>query len=680
MARLLATIAAFMLAGTISGHEIHMFDTLEVEGRGTPLVGEAVSASEGYVGQIDLESRPLLRTGEILETIPGLVVTQHSGSGKANQYFLRGFNLDHGTDFSTSIDGMPVNLVTHGHGQGYTDFNFVIPELVANMNYLKGSYYAGVGNFSSAGSVAISTVDSLESGLARITVGEDSYFRALVADSQQVGEGDLLFALERNTNNGPWDLDENLDKLNGQLKYTQDLVDGSFSVSLMGYDSSWDSTDQIPERAVSQGLISDLGFLDDSVGGESSRYSLSTNWLKRDGDAATQVSAYAISYDMNLWSNFTYFLEDPVQGDQFEQADDRMIYGLSASRLLSGQTIFDRSVQSTFGAQVRYDDIDNVGLYRTAQRQRLSSIREDSVKELAMSVFYDALVNWSGRFKTVFGLRADRYAFDVNSDLSANSGSENDFRLSPKFNAVYAVNENAEYYFSAGYGFHSNDARGTTIAIDPADGVKPVDPVDPLVGSKGAEIGARFHWFDNLNTSVAVWGLRLDSELLYVGDAGSTEASDPSERFGIELANHYAASEWMSFDFDLAVTDASLRVPGSEDEIPGAVDSVASAGVSFNPNNGWFGSLRFRHFGDRPLNEDGSVQSGSFSAFNARLGYKAESWWISLDLLNAFDSDSQDITYFYESRLPGEPAEGVADRHYHIIEPRSARLNFSWRF
>lgn len=489
-----------------------------------------------------------------------------------------------------------------------------------------------------------------------------------------------MFALERNTNNGPWDLDENLDKLNGQLKYTQELDDGSFSVSLMGYGSSWGSTDQIPERAVSQGLISDLGFLDDTVGGESSRYSVSTNWLKRGGDASTQVSAYAIRYDMNLWSNFTYFLEDPVQGDQFEQADDRMIYGLSASRLLSGQTIFDRSVQSTFGAQIRYDDIDNVGLYRTAQRQRLSSIREDTVKELATSVFYDALVNWSGRLKTTFGLRADRYAFDVDSDLSANSGSENDFRLSPKFNAVYAANENTEYYFSAGYGFHSNDARGTTITIDPADRVTPIDRVDPIVGSKGAELGARFHWFDDLNTSIAVWGLRLDSELLYVGDAGNTEASDPSERYGIEVANHYAASEWMSFDFDFAVTDTSLRIPGSEDEIPGAVDSVASAGVSFNPNNGWFGSLCFRHFGDRPLNEDGSVQSGSFSAFNARLGYKTERWWISLDLLNAFDSDSRDITYFYESRLPGERAEGVADRHYHIIEPRSARLNFRWRF
>jgi len=681
MYRLLAIFGALLLAGTISGHEIHMFDTLEVEGRGTPLVGEAVSASEGYVGQIDLESRPLLRTGEILETIPGLVVTQHSGSGKANQYFLRGFNLDHGTDFSTSIDGMPVNMVSHGHGQGYTDINFVIPELVGNMNYLKGSYYSGVGNFSSAGSVAISTVDSLESGLARITLGEDRYFRALVADSQEVRDGDILFALERATNNGPWDLDENLDKLNGQFKFTRELDDVAYSISVMGYQSSWDATDQIPERAISQGLISDLGYLDDSVGGESSRYSVSTNWLRRDGDAATRVSAYAISYDMNLWSNFTYFLEDPVQGDQFEQADDRMIYGLSVSRSLSGRSIFDRSLQSTFGAQIRLDDIDGVGLYRTAQRERLSTIREDSVKELATSVFYDALINWSGRLKTTFGLRADRYAFDVDSSLPVNSGSEDDFRLSPKFNAVYAVNESAEYYFSAGYGFHSNDARGTTIAIDPADGVTPIDPVDPLVGSKGAEMGARFHWFDNLNTSVALWGLRLDSELLYVGDAGSTEASDPSERFGIELANHYAASEWMSFDFDFAVTDASLRIQGSsEDKIPGAVDSVASAGVSFNPSNGWFGSLRFRHFGDRPLNEDGSVQSDSFSAFNARLGYKAERWWISLDLLNAFDSDSQDIAYFYESRLPGEPAEGVADRHFHKIEPRSARLNFSWRF
>ncbi len=677
----LSWFACVAFASIACAHDVYDLDAFKVEGRGTPLIGEAVSASQGYVGQIDLEARPMLRSGEILETIPGLIVTQHSGTGKANQYFLRGFNLDHGTDFLTTVDGMPVNMVTHGHGQGYSDINFVIPELVDLIGYFKGSYYAAVGDFASAGSASITTVDTLDSGLAKLSLGEDQYFRALVADSQGFGQGNLLAALERQTNDGPWDLDEDLDKTNGVLKFSRQSGDDSFAVTLMGYDASWNSADQIPERAVEQGLISPFGSLDQSVGGKSSRYSISTDWSQSSGDVTTKANAYAIAYDMNLWSNFTYFLDDPVNGDQFEQADRRMIYGLSASRSYYRQSFFGRDARHTFGAQLRFDDIEEVGLYKTVDRRRISTVREDAIDELAASVFYETLVSWSGNLKTTLGLRADYYDFDVSSGLTANSGAVDDTIISPKFNAIYTTDNDVEYYFSAGYGFHSNDARGTTIRVDPNDGTTPVSPVDPLVRSQGAETGVRVSWRDNLNTSIAIWGLRLDSELLYVGDAGNTEASRPSERSGIEIANHFAPNDWLSFDLDLALTDASFRDEDpSGREIPGAIDKVASAGVSINPSNGWFGALRWRYFGGRPLIEDGSVESNSFSAFNGRIGYKQERWMVSLDLLNALDSRDHDITYFYASRLPGESGEGVEDRHFHVIEPRSLRLNLSWRF
>ena len=272
-------------------------ETVEVEGRRINLVGEAVSASEGIVGQQEISLRPLLRTGEVLELVPGMVVTQHSGTGKANQYFLRGFNLDHGTDFATSVDGMPVNMRTHGHGQGYSDLNFLIPEVVSQLAYKKGAYYADVGDFSGAGGAQISTTSSLEQGLLELTLGEDNFYRVLAMNSLKIAGGTTTVAVEGNRYDGPWsDIEEDLDKINVFLKHAIPLEDGQLSFTMMAYDNSWNSADQIPSRAVDQGIIDELGSIDKTVGGESSRYSLNANlelgnWIG---------SAYVIDYDLNL--------------------------------------------------------------------------------------------------------------------------------------------------------------------------------------------------------------------------------------------------------------------------------------------------------------------------------------------------------------------------------------------
>ena len=661
-------------------------EAVVVEGRRINLLGEAISASEGVVGQKEIELRPLLRTGEVLELVPGMVVTQHSGTGKANQYFLRGFNLDHGTDFATTIDGMPVNMRTHGHGQGYTDLNFLIPETVSQLTYKKGAYYADIGDFSGAGSAQIATSNTLKHGVAEATVGEDNYYRLMLMNSTPMAGGETLFALEANRYDGPWsDIEEDLDKLNLLLKHTIPLNGGNLSLSLMAYDNSWNSADQIPGRAVEQGIIDELGSLDDTVGGESSRYSLSANWQV----GGWQGSAYAIDYDLNLWSNFTYFLDDENSGDQFKQVDDRMIYGGQLSYSQDG-TLAGHAMSNRFGVELRIDDIDEVGIYHTQARQRLGVTRSDQVTESSIGAYWENRITWSDRLRSVLGVRYDYYDFDVDDqagintngiDLSANSGSANDDLPSLKGSLIYTFGNEWEAYVSAGQGFHSNDARGTTIQVDPSDGIA-VDTVDPLVRSLGYEMGARGFISDRINTSLALWVLELDSELLFVGDAGNTEASRGSERKGVEITAYYHLTEQWSLDLEYAYTDAEFTDSAPEgDEIPGAIEHVLQAGLNADFASGWFGSLRVRYFGERPLIEDGSVKSHPSTVWNLRAGYRVADWTFKADILNLTDSDDHDIDYYYASRLGSEPTGlETEDIHYHVLEPRTIRVSAGYQF
>jgi outer membrane receptor protein involved in Fe transport len=656
----------------------HEIEEIVVKERWDNPVGRSLSASQGVVGQEQLELRPILRTGEILEVVPGLIVTQHSGTGKSNQMFLRGFNLDHGTDFATWVDGMPVNMRTHAHGQGYTDLNFLMPELIESVEYLKGPYYAGAGDFSAAGSAHIRTFDSLEQGQLKAGLGEDGYARFLAADSVAVAGGELLAAGVAHFYDGPWDdIDEDLKRYSGMLKYSHRHEDGSFwGAALYGYDAEWNSADQIPRRAVREGLISDRGSLDKSVGGESSRYSLSAWGDDRLGPGLLSANAYAIYYDLDLWSNFTYFLDDPVDGDQFRQSDDRMIYGGS---LDYGWGHGERSIHR-LGAELRYDDIDGVGLYNTRDRRRLGTVREDDVEQLSVAVYYQNEFLWTDKLRSILGVRGDYYDFDVRSDLDANSGNEDDAQLSPKLTLIYGVSEALELYASAGRGFHSNDARGTTINVDPVSG-DPVQSVDPIVSADGAETGFRFFWQDRLNVSMALWYLELDSELLFVGDAGTTEPVRGSRRYGVELPVYLLFSDYYSADLEVALSHAEFKTDrGEGDDIPGAVDTVIAAGLSARYPSGPYGSLRARYFGERPLTEDGDVKSGATLTFNAMIGYERGPLDLRLEVLNLFDSDDDDITYYYASRLQNEPLGGVEDIHFHPIEPRTVRGYVTWRF
>jgi hypothetical protein len=657
--------------------------TIVVHGRQDDLVGIAGTASEGTTGREQLQWRPLLRPGELLETVPGLIATQHSGTGKANQYFLRGFNLDHGTDFATSVDGMPVNLPTHGHGQGYTDVNFLIPELVDNVTYWKGPYHAAIGDFSAAGGAQIALADDLPGNTIGVTVGTDAYLRGLATGAVRVGDARLVYGLETLGYDGPWVDDENLRKGNGVVRYLAGDQRNGWHLTLMGYGSDWDSTDQIPARAVERGEIDRLGAIDGTTGGESSRFSLSGGWHTGDHDRQTKVSAYAILYRMNLWSNFTYFLDDPVNGDQFEQVDRRTVLGGEAThRWLAhvGGIGFD----TTVGVQVRTDLIGEVGLHKTAERQRLSTVRDDEVQEYALGVFASSTVTFTEWFRAVPGMRADLYHFEVDADIPENTGSESDGIVSPKLALVFGPWKRTEFSLAGGLGFHSNDARGTTTTIDPNDGVTAIDPVDPLVRSTGTEIGVRTSIVDGLRSTVTLWWLEIESELLFIGDAGTTEATRPSERWGVEFSNYWRVASWLDLDVDYAWTHAEFTDSDPDgDRIPGSPEQVVGAGITVH-RDGWFASLRLRWFGPRPLIEDNSVRSDSTMLVNLGAGYTWKNLSFQLELLNLLDSEDHDIDYYYESQLTSEvPPGGTGpqeDIHFHPVEPFGVRGGVSYTF
>ena len=655
-------------------------EEIVVEGRGADLVGIAGAASEGRVGQAQLAPRPLLRVGEVLETVPGLIVTQHSGSGKANQFFLRGFNLDHGTDFSASVEGVPMNLPTHGHGQGWLDLNFLIPELIEGIAFDKGPYDAAGGNFSSAGSARIRLARRLDRSIARAEGGTDEYARGLFAASSRAGRGDVLYALNTQYYNGPWVNPENSLLLSGVLKYAVGTVADGYSVTAIGYHNDWDASDQVARRAVETGRISDLGTLDPSDGGGADRYTLAGLWSNTAaGGARTQANAYAAYSDLDLFSNFTYFLDNPTQGDQFEQVDRRFYTGAGVSHAWPGR-LLGRGSLNTVGAALRHDQIFEVGLHRSSGRERIGTVRSDDVAETSLGAYVENETRWSPVFRTTVGVRGDVYRFDVASDLAANSGTETDFIASPKLSLAFGPWSRTEGYLNLGLGFHSNDARGTTITVDPVSG-DPAERVDPLVRTRGAELGARTAAIPGLQSTVALWYIGLDSELVFVGDAGGTEASDASEHYGVELNNYYAVTDWLNLNLDLALTESHFTEGDpDEDRIENSIGQIVTGGIYAGGERGWLGSLQLRYFGPRPLSADGRIEAAATTLLNAKLGYRFRSVAVALDVLNLLDADDADVSYFYPSRLQGEPADGIEDVHFHPVIPRTARLSVTGRF
>lgn len=649
-----------------AAHPIEPEDEMLVFGRGINLLGQARSGSEGLVGYSDFDYRPFSRVGELVEVIPGLVATQHSGSGKSNQYYLRGFNLDHGTDFAAFIDGAPINFRTHGHGQGYLDLNFLIPELIETVSFRKGPYFSDVGDFTAAATAAFKTYDELPESVASATIGEAGFRRGLVAASFDGLGGVFTAAAETVFTDSPYVLDEELEKYNGLLKYAGKAGERRWSVSLSAYDSSWTSTDQVPLRAIVSGQIDRLGFIDPDLGGETTRLALNAQY----STSKTQLSAYAMYYELSLFSNFTYFAADPVNGDEFEQRDERVVFGGSGHRDFD-ISLFGDDASVRIGGDIRYDDIFDLGLFQTAGRQRLITIRNDNVREFSLGGFAELNVALTDQLRLSVGVRGDVYRYDVDANLDENSGDGNDGIITPTANLAWRATDQLEFYASYGQGFHSNDVRGAATTIDPVTRIQ-TDQVPVLVRAEGAELGLRFA-DDQFNVTLAGFWLELDSELVFVGDAGTTEPNDGSRRFGVEFSGFWRPTDWITFDISAAYTDARFKgMPSGEDRIPQAVETVIGGGVLVGPIRDVTLSARLRHFGEAPLIEDGSVTSDPTTVVNLGAYYDLGPLRFGLDILNVFDSKDADITYFFESQLPGETAP-VEDIHLHPIEPRQVR-------
>ncbi len=648
-------------------------DDIIVYGRALAQIGTATSGSQGVVGYRDFEDKPLSRVGELVENVPGVIATQHSGTGKANQYFLRGFNLDHGTDFAGFVDGVPINMRTHGHGQGYLDLNFLIPELVERIDYRKGPYFADVGDFSAAGTVRFTTATRLRAPIVQAYVGMYGYYRGLAAGSTKLGQGDLLLALDGTRSNGPWVLDEDLKEINSLIKYSQGTADHGWTVGFTGYRATWNATDQVPLRAVRDGLISRFGNIDPYLGGQTTRLGLTGNGTF----GGTTITLYALYYRFRLISNFTYFLDDPLRGDEFEQRDQRGVFGGAARRDIDIR-LGDVPVELTVGADARYDHIGKIGLYHTERGAIIGTVRQDRVDEYSGTLYAEGAASLTPRLRLVLGLRGDLYGYDVDAEtLTANSGHGHDGILGPKAALAWRATDHLEFYANYGESFHSNDVRGAAIRFDPKTG-DPARQVEVLVKARGEELGARLE-YPRFTASLVAFHLSLGSELVFSGDGGTTEPNDATRRVGVEATVFWRPTNWLTLDGSAAATRARFHdVAPGETRIPNSVGNVVAGGAEVDFRHGITGSLRLRHFGAAPLIEDDRAKSKPTTLVNLGGYWRFGRVKVGIDILNLLGSRDNDITYFYTSRVPGEPSEGLDDYHFHPVEPRQVRASLRY--
>jgi outer membrane receptor protein involved in Fe transport len=698
-------LATAALADDVANSE-QQLQTVTVVATG---VSSMQAASAGDVSQAEIASQPLLRPGTVLENVPGLIVTQHSGEGKANQYFLRAFNLDHGTDLASEIDDVPVNMPTHAHGQGYSDLNFLIPELVSDLHYKKGPYYADEGDFATAGTVRMSLVNQLDTS-ATLGYGEDGYRRALLTGSIPLGSGTLLGAGEAYHNDGPFNVPDDYTRINGVLRYYAGTDRDYWTLTGMSYGGKWNSTDQVPQHAINHGIIDRFGSLNPTDGGETSRSSLSFNKVKRTDNDQTQFSAFVIRYKLDLWSTFTYYLKDPVNGDQMLQHDDRVVYGFKASKTWY-TSLASAPMSNVIGLQARLDDIRDVGIFPTVQRHILGTRQNASVTESNAAVYLESSVQWRNWLLTVIGLREDQFDFDVhdkllnangscdlNSDpLGCNTGTKRASNFSPKLGIVLGPWAKTAYFINIADGYHSNDARGVTRSGQNPDQTG----VTPLTRATAAEIGLSSEPVARWQTTLDVFLLKLKSELVFSGDAGMTSPTGATTRTGIEWGNTYHFNRWLLADLnaalsrgrfdrnvpadDLGCADAApsrpcVQLPAiTGRDIPNSPSNVIDAGLTVQSETGWFGSLRARHFGESPLVEDGSAKSPPYTTIDAQVGYRpSQQWMLALDVFNVLDVKWNDIEYYYVSRLQNEGSP-VADYVVHSGVPRTVRAKFQYR-
>jgi outer membrane receptor protein involved in Fe transport len=678
-----AMAAALAVAPAFAAPAPGELQEIEVTAERLGLMGVATSASEGIVVNDEIALTPAFRVGQLLETVPGLQVTSHSGEGKANQYLLRGYNLDHGTDLATFVDGMPVNEPTHAHGQGYTDLNFLIPELATNIKYTKGTYYADEGDFASVGSVHISYVNTMDTQVS-VTDGTLGYQRMFAGGAINLGPGSVLGAAEAQHYDGPWANPDDLRKINAVLRYGQgDEVDG-LSLTGMFYHGQWNATTDQPERALAEGLIGRYGSLDPSDGGLAQRFSFTTQYDRTIGEGHLHANLYVFNNHLTLWNDFTHFLVDPVNGDQEAQHEARTAFG-GEIRYEHAAPIFGVDNGVLLGASTRSDRND-VSRLPTAERlvipasaDPLNFSEADQVRLNNLATYIQTSTRWTGWFRSVLGVRFDHID---GRDTGTNSGSASGNLIQPKGSLIFRPAESTELYASAGRGFHSDDLRGVTAAQ--AAGLAGA----PLIARQtGEELGIRQEFTHSFTVTLALYELKAESETTYDPDAGVDSAGPPSKRRGFEINMTYQALRWLEIYGSYSANHARYTTPSNDgtghigDYLPNAPFATGSLNLYVKNLGDWSGSLEYRYLSGFPLSTDDQIKGHGYGEWNGDVHYAIGGGWsTSLGVYNLTDKKANAAEFWYIDRLRGEPAAGVADIHAHPLEGISARFTIAKRF
>jgi outer membrane receptor protein involved in Fe transport len=679
-------------------------ERVTVTGRADSLVGISASASDGSVGFAELAARPLLRPTDIMEAVPGVAMTQHSTGGHAPVILLRGYNLDHGTDFATFLDGVPLNLPSHAHAQGYTDTNFLIPELIGRIDFQKGPYAAAVGDFGTAGAANVDLPETLTRPIAAIEAGPFDFYHGVFGGSTTRGSARWLYGGEASHYNGPSVVPDNFNRAKGVLQYSAGDTGRSHRVSVFTYGARWQATDGYPERAHARGYITRFGTLDPTDGGHTQRHLVIARRQTSSGRAVTRLTGYAQYYDFGLFSNLTFWTRDAQLGDQIEQSERRFTSGLLASRKWFASWR-GRAVEATAGAQAR-NDLIRLHLQNTHARSAVekhddsggvipAQVYANHVNQTNIAPYVDVQIRWTPWLRMVGGLRADTIHARVTSDRAANSGTASGGILSPKIGIVFGPWRQTEFYANAGRGFHSNHANGAVQRVDPATGSPydadglPIAPTDLIVPTRGGEVGVRTLIVPNLQSSLSVWMIDSESELVYGPEAGFTQPERPGRRYGVEWNNFYRPRRWLTFDADAAWSHAGYRIDpfGEGREIPDAIQGVVSAGVTVQDVGRVSGSLRGRHLGRRPLVPDGSIFSRPSFVLNGQINVRLNGRFeIGADIFNILDRKYEDIAYYFPTRIrdprPGGSLEPGEQKDFvtHPGEPRTARIRLRARF
>ena len=639
------------------------------------LIVSKVNVLSNFVN-VDLKTSPVKSSQEILRKIPGLIIGQHAGGGKAEQIFLRGFDIDHGTDIAIDVDGMPVNIVSHAHGQGYADMHFIIPETIDNLDFVKGTYYADKGNFNTAGYVDINTKKTINNNLISVEAGQFNTLRALsmVKLVDEVNSSAYL-ASELMLSDGVFESPQRFNRINIMGRYNfNNYKDQEFNMAISHFQSKWNASGQIPVRAIESRQIGRFGAIDDTEGGNTSRSNFWLNHSKQlDEHSSIKSSAFLSKYDFELFSNFTFFLEDPVNGDQIQQKEDRTIIG--------AKTVFEHSfhledhdaqLKYKLGVGFRYDDVNDVQLSKTLNRQTiLERIAYGNIDELNAFSFAN-LTYKKNKWTFNPGLRLDYFNFDYENLLTTtyDNKSEKKVLVSPKLNIIYAASNTLQLFTKTGLGYHSNDARVVT-----ANNGKKVLPT-----AFGTDFGLIVKPIDRLVINAALWSLFLQQEFVYVGDAGIVEPSGKTERYGVDFGLRYQLTDWLFFNTDVNYTYArSSEEPSGQDYIPLAPDLTSSGSLNFRDLSNFSGGLSYRYIKDRPANEDNSIVAEGYFITDLNLNYNHKNWTFGLIVENLFDNEWNETQFATESRLFNEP-DAVEEIHFTPGSPFFLRGKVSVRF